>query len=770
MGSVREEDGLILFKLKMRSVSGLLNLLKKNSIFLFIFMIIIPIFCSVSAAQEAQHAASPVNIDADTMDYDHQSEVYRARGDVVVTYNGGVLTADNVDFDKKNNIATAYGNAFLKMGGDSLAGEKIVFNVETKTGIAYKARAFYARNHFYIRGDEIAKTGELSYKIIQPIATTCDGDKPDWEIAGSEMKVTIEGYGLMKNARFRANDLPVFYSPIMPFPAKTKRQSGFLFPYLSYSKDKDGVDVEIPYFWAISPRMDATFYQRYIEKRGLKEGVEFRYYAGENSNSFGTFYGDYLDDKKYNSDTTAINAGTNAQDLNKRWSYYWNHQTNFSSQSHVRTDLRRVSDHWYLKDFTAHNYYLDHYSQTEQDPFRKVPFYADESLASLESTVRFYKGWSNYNLTALMSSTDNLSMTNNDSTLQKYPEINFTAVKQQFMKSPLYYEFTAVYDYFYRGQGQKGHFAEITPSFTLPFNISRYAKVIPKITFRETYWSRDDDQATGDNKSGTRSVYDFSVAATSQVSRIFNVKVQNWEKIKHEIKPEITYAYTPNVPQTNIPDFLPAVSPTVTPVVAATTNAVMEQNALAWGLTNTFTAKQSEGKGAYSYLEFLRIKLFQTYDINEAKKQVEGTGERRTLSDMGMEVDLRPHKYFSFAARNQYSVYRGWTVTNYDMTISDWRGDSATFSYRYTLDSIEQIDAYLKAVITDKIAATFIMRRDQFNSRTVENTLGVLYHKQCWAVGVDFTKSESLGIDSQMTTDTRFVLKLSLAGLAILGW
>ncbi|MGV8058351.1 MAG: LPS-assembly protein LptD [Smithellaceae bacterium] len=703
------------------------------------------------------------------MDYDNASDVYHAQGSVVITYEGGVLTADEVEFDKKNNIATAYGNALLKMSEDTLAGDKIAFNVENKTGVAYKGRAFYAKNHFYIRGDEIEKTGELTYKIIQPVATTCDGDKPDWEIAGSEMKVTVEGYGLMKNARLVTNKVPVFYSPIMPFPAKTKRQSGFLFPYLSYSKDKDGVDIELPYFWAISPQMDATLYSRYIEKRGLKEGVEFRYYAGEKS--FGTLYGDYLDDNKHLTDATtgSTTTTTNQQDLNKRWSYYLNHQTNFDSQSYIRTDLRRVSDNWYFRDFSAKNYWRDNYAETEKDPFRKVPFLGDESLASLESTARFYKGWSNYNLTALMSSTDNLALTNNDSTLQKYPEITFTGIKQPLLKSPLYYEFTAVYDYFYRGAGQKGHFIDVNPTFSLPFNISRYAKVIPQVALRETFWSREDEQAQGDSKTGTRSIYNFSLAVSSQVSRVFDVNIQNWNKIRHEIKPEITYAYTPNVSQNNIPDFAPIITPTVTPVTAATTNAIMEQNAVAWGVTNTFTAKQRDAKGAYSYLEFLRVKLLQTYDINEAKKEVAGTAERRYLSDMVMEVDFKPHRYLSFAARNQYSVYKGWTVTNYDASISDWRGDSATLSYRYTLDSIEQIDAYLKAVITDKLDATFISRRDQFNSRTVENTLGFVYHKQCWAVGLDYSKTDSLGLDSKIATDTRFILKFSLTGLGKFG-
>jgi len=728
-----------------------------------------------------------VVIESEIMEYDSVNDVYHAQGKVAIIYGDGTLNADDVQFDNKNNTATAQGHAFLSMGADNMAGDKIVFNTESKTGIAYNSRAFYAKNHFYIKGDKIEKTGENTYYIEKPSATTCDGDNPDWQIAGSEMKVTIEGYGLMKDARFLTKGLPVFYSPFIPFPVKTKRQSGFLSPYLSFSQN-DGIDVELPFFWAISPQMDATFYQRLIANRGFKEGVEFRYYLGDKS--FGTLYGDYMEDAKQVTETTDPATSRDWNSTHKRWSYYLNHQTNFDPQFYIRTDLRQVSDKWYFKDFSAHNYYIDHYAGNEADPFKKLPFLGDQSLRSLESTVRAVKSWSNYNITALVSSTDDFAAVNNDKTLQKYPEIVFTGIKQPFLNTPVYFEFAGIYDYFYRGEGQKGHSFNISPTLSLPFNISRYAKVIPQIALKEVLWSRDDNQTglVGD-KDGNVAMYNASLTVNSQLSRIFDFKIFNWEKIRHEIKPEIKYSYIPNVKQDNIPDYItaltPAIDQTLYPNMMLGTNVTGEQNAVAWSLTNTFTAKLKDEKGAYSYLEFLRLKLFQAYDINEAKKGMEGvTAERRPLSDIGIEFNLAPHKYLSFAARNIYSIYNGWKETNYDLNISDWRGDKLTVGYRYTLgnpqsdplrllwgdkltvgyrytlDSIEEIDVSLKVMITKNIEGILVSRRDQFNSRTVENTVGVVYRSQCWAVGADVTQTD---------TDTRVLLKISLAGLGSLG-
>lgn len=704
---------------------------------------------------------APVKIEADTLSYDQEKDLYEAQGNVVITYGDGVLTAASAEYNRKNNLATARGNALLQMAQDSLAGDKIVVNVEDKTGVAYNSKAFYARNHFYIRGSRIEKTGENTYFIEEPVATTCDGDRPDWEIAGRSMKVTLEGYGLMKDARLRARHVPVFYTPLVAFPAKTKRQSGFLFPYLGYSKDKDGIDIEIPFFWAITPQMDATFFSRYMEKRGFKEGVEFRYFAG--SKSFGTLYGDFMEDNRNVTETAAVgNQSRDWQGMHRRWSYYLNHQTNFDSQFYIRTDLRRVSDAWYFRDFNAHNYYLSNYSTTELDPFRKVPFQGNEALPSLESSARVYKGWNNFSLMARISSTDDFSAVNNDRTLQQYPEIVFTGVKQRFLSTPLYYEVAGNYDYFYRGEGQKGHYLDIAPTISLPFNISRYAKITPQITLREIYWNRDDAQANSDNKSGNRTVYNAGLSFSSRISRVFAVKIQNWDKIKHEIKPEIFYSYIPSVNQDNLPDFIPWVNSFMANSLSSNigyTNVLTEQNAVAWALTNTLTARVQGKSGSRSYFELLRFKLFQVYDINEAKKDMAGsTTERRPVSDLGIELDLKPHPYIAFAARNKYNPYVGWKEMNYDLGLHDWRGDNLTVGYRYTLDSIEEINMALKINLTRGVSGNLILRRDQFNDRIVENTVGLAYRAQCWGVGVDYTKTYD---------DERIMLKFSLAGLGM---
>jgi LPS-assembly protein len=734
---------------------------------LIIFFCFIPAYNSNAVSTDI--SKGPVTLEADSVAYDKEKDTYHAKGNVLIVFSGGVLMAESVVLNKATNDAVAEDYVLLISDGDILEGDKVEFNIESKTGVAYQGKMFFVANHFYIKGTRIEKTGEASYHFENATATSCDGDSPDWRLTGREMDVTIDGYGTMKHGKFLASNIPVFYTPYMLFPAKKNRQSGFLFPYIGYSAEKLGWDIELPYYWAISEDTDATFYQRYMGKRGFKEGVEFRYFISKDT--FGTFYGDFMNDTGRINETGETTGGIprDWQSDNKRWSFYLNHETTFDPSFTLRTDIRKVSDSFYFKDFSSHNYYLDNFSMSEADRFKKVPFYGDETLGSLNSTVRVAKNWQLYNLTALVSYTDDFASASNDATLQKYPEITLKGIKRPIFGSPLNFEFDAAYDYYYRNEGQKGHLFDLQPALSLPRHWREFLQFTPQIGVKSTSWNRDDNVDTGQSKQGSRELYIIGGTATTEIHRIFDVGGKDVDKIRHGIRPELTYAYIPNVSQTNLPDYVAAVA---------------EQNTLTYSLTNTLLAKLNEKDGGKSYREFLRFKLAQTYDFKEARRgDVDPPKDTRPFSDVDMELDVNPLQYFSFMARNKYSVNSGqWLQTNYDLNISDWRGDSATVGYRYAKTIVnvvnpataitpftsfqysqvsgEELDISLQAVITKSVDLIYVLRKNQLDSIILERTYGVKYRKQCWSIEVYYSESEN---------DKRYMVGVSLLGLGKFG-
>src|SRR5439155_1064242 len=124
-------------------------------------------------------------------------------------------------------------------------------------GVATRGRPHVVRP----KGKGKARPSEVAlYAASNGVFTTCRCgglEKPSWSIAGATSDITLEGTGVVRHATFRVKDIPVLYFPYFLFPAKTDRQSGFLFPRLANS-NRRGFQYEQPFFWAINKSTDAT--------------------------------------------------------------------------------------------------------------------------------------------------------------------------------------------------------------------------------------------------------------------------------------------------------------------------------------------------------------------------------------------------------------------------------------------------------------------------------------------------------------------------------
>ena len=726
-------------------------MIKKRDLIVCACFLLVVFFLYAGGAwgmSEKKVPKGPIDIEADNISYDSEREVYRAVGNVHITFTGGYLKADRVELHKVTKDALAEGNVIIESDKDTLSGESIQFNLETKKGTVNDGTLFISKNHFYLRGKEIEKRGENTYSLKEARATTCDGDRPDWQFTGSEVDVTVDGYGTVKHGTFQISNFPVLYLPYMVFPAKTTRQTGLLYPRIALSRDKLGWDLGIPFYWAISDSADATFYQRYMDKRGFQEGVEFRYFFSEHS--FGTFYGDFLDDS-FRGGFEGDSMSRDWREDQERWSYYWNHETTFSPGFYLRTDLVKVSDNWYFEDFDSSNYYLDNYAEGEERRFKKVSFEGDKSLASLESRARLVKDWDLFNLTALVQYTDDLQDYSNDTTLQRYPEITFSAIKQPLFGSPLHFEMESSYDYYYRDTGYRGHYADLYPQFSLPLRYGDYFEFTPSVGVRETTWDSIYSEAAGatpqEGRRGSREYYSLGATVSSEIHRIFDVGGERVDRIRHGVRPEISYSYIPHVYQDDRADFVTAVG---------------EANIVTYALTNTLTSRLVSDEGEISYREFLNLKLSQSYDIREARRNLTGsTTERRPFGNVVIDGTINPFQYLTFDADAQYDVNAGeWEVTNYSMAASDWRGDSVTAEYRYTKDSVEEINIALKAKLTESLDATYTYRRNELNDKYLETIYGINYESQCWGVAATYSDTDD---------DRRYMLVFSLYGIGKVG-
>ena len=165
----------------------------------------------------------PWEITAKSLSYREKEETYVAKGDVVITKADQTLRAQEAIYNKRTGIVRVSGDVRFEVAGDILECEEGIFSLKDQTGKIVNGLLFLRENHYYIRGDVIEKIAKDTYLVKNCHLTTCDNGTPAWSITGSEVKVTVEGYGKVKNAAFRVRELPIFYIPYLIFTAKTKR-------------------------------------------------------------------------------------------------------------------------------------------------------------------------------------------------------------------------------------------------------------------------------------------------------------------------------------------------------------------------------------------------------------------------------------------------------------------------------------------------------------------------------------------------------------------
>lgn len=167
-----------------------------------------------------------------------------------------------------------------------------------------KTHLSYSKNQmtkYYSRldGAWIERTEGNHYRASRVTLTPCrceDNEKPAWGLRSDTIEAYSEGYADLDNAVLEIKGIPVLYFPYLRIPMKGQRQSGLLFPNLSYSSHNGTVFTQ-PVFFDLGRNKDVTTTFDFIEKRGTRLGGEFRYqqktYSGWQLN------GEFIRDKSW---------------------------------------------------------------------------------------------------------------------------------------------------------------------------------------------------------------------------------------------------------------------------------------------------------------------------------------------------------------------------------------------------------------------------------------------------------------------------------------
>lgn len=717
----------------------------------------------------------PWQISADTVKYDAESTTYHASGNVIIEKQATRLVADRVSFNHTAMTASAAGHVVMTVGDDILTGERLELNLDQETGVIHGGTVFLQQSHFYIHGDRIEKTGKDTYRAEKGSITSCDGDRPDWVITGRTVKVTIEGYGSATHAVFRARNVPVLYTPYLLFPAKTKRQTGLLIPEAGFS-DRKGFAWDQPLFWAVNDSSDATLYTHYMQERGTKIGLEYRYALTRAS--YGAVMADGLQDRK-------VDDGT--PENTKKWGYagdafdrpntdrYWlraKQDQELPWGAMARLDLDIVSDQDYLTEFkdgrsgfnATRDYFLKAFG-------RDIDTY-DESTRT--NRLNINRTWSRYTLNADLLWNDNVTnrrWEETDDTLQKLPVIEFNGAKQRAFGSGVFWDLDSEYTYFYREDGDRGHRTDLYPRVYLPLKWKNYLSVEPSAGWRQTAWMMDRQEDETLDRSNYRQIYDARLDLSTNFSKVMGSPVGGVDRIRHSVKPQVVYDYVPDQDQSDLPNFTGL-------------DRIKEKNRVTYSLTNTFTARTAKkvrhttpadtaasvngiglpdrstevpsAPATFDYQRFCRFYLEQSYDIAADRE-----AQPEPFSDIYGELEVNLGRHVTVDSDASYNTYdTDFSSHNVGAALVDHRGDRLWVEHRYEQDSSESIRGTLSVRLTDRLTARGEYERNLLEGNDIIRGAGFLYTAQCWSV--DFYYSEE-------GTDNKFAVFINLTGIGGFG-
>ena len=681
---------------------------------LFFFFVIVD--RGFAAAIQYNTSREPIRIQADLITYDRENGEYIAEGKVEILQGDTKLNADRVVLNEESRKAEATGNVVLVKGDDVLRGSKMTIDLETKLGIVIRGTLFLKKQNYYLRGEEIERIGEDTYRIQKGSFTTCNGDPPAWSFTGQESVVTLEEYASISGAAFRVKNIPLFYFPYLVVPVKTKRQSGFLSPRVGFSNLK-GAELGGAYFWAISRNMDATFYLDMATRKGFGEGVEYRYIRKRGS--AGTLFG-------YHAREWESYREKRTEQLDRkpdRWETDLRHEEYMSSSFFARTRLRFFSDRQYFQD----------YGRT----------YADQANEQIYSFASLTKNWERYSAFGEARYTTDLRKEDKE-TLQYLPNMHFTGVRQPISHSPFYFDFDSAYGYFWREEGATGFRMDLYPRLSLPMRLGPLEFTTEGFA-RETLYG----ETSGSEETSSRELWGVQSSLKTEVYRVFETGSTRIPKLKHMIRPEITYRYIPDVDQSQIPFY---------------DQPIPKANEFFLGFTSRLIGKIVEGSGRSRYEELVYLKIGETLDVAEATRSAKESDEpRRPFGILTGEIRIKGVPYLTAENITTYDPNENLFLTTYtNLAVSDHRGDGLSLEHIWRRGIEEQIYGQIRIRIIPSLDVSYGRRYSRFDNQNLQTIYGLIFRHQCWSVDITYTETPTV---QGQPAENKFFVIFNLMGV-----
>ena len=351
------------------------------------------------------NAGDKVEIYASSLD--SKGEIVEARGGVTVMYKEYFLTADRAIYDRKSGDLELFDN--IHLNHEKLY--KILGNY-AKLNIAKKERLFQP---FFMSDKESqvwisANKGQVldqKIDINSGVLSGCDPVDSMWkmEFSSSDYNTGTKWMNVY-HARLYIDDIPILYTPYFGYSLDTTRKSGLLMPSGGYSAN-EGVFYEQPIYIAEQNWWDLELRPQVRTQRGQGIYQTFRFVdsdvsKGEIKAGYFKEFGEYFESNELqNNSHYGFTVNYENRDVLNQWL-----GTDFEGQSALYLDINQMND-------------VDYINLSSNDTQN------NSTATQILSRINLFYNANNHYIGTYIKYYQDLTIANNDETLQKLPTLQY---------------------------------------------------------------------------------------------------------------------------------------------------------------------------------------------------------------------------------------------------------------------------------------------------------------------------------------------------------
>lgn len=635
-------------------------------------------------------------------------EIYLGRemrvfGDAEFHRDDDYIRADRIDMNTLNDELHATGHVLVKKGTTTTEGDELRLQMQDHVG-EMQSPIFHLQPKPGIQSRGSAQTmvfdGPSREHLTNAKYTTCGEGIDDWYLNAKDLEIdhyTESATATQASVEFKG--VPILYTPWIDIPLNKQRKSGFLAPTFGIST-LNGVEASIPYYWNIAPNRDATITPRYLSKRGEQVRGEYR----------------YLEDDYAGTANVEVLPSDDQIGLT-RYFLNFNHTQDFGNGWTGNIQFEKVSDGKYFTDMST-----------------QITSTSQVNLPQQISAAYSDAEWHFSALAQRYQTLDNASFT-----YQRVPQLTLSNTEDfDWITANTYSEFVN----FNRNSTAPsivngiavptGSRFTLYPSISVPLEAS-YGYVTPKIGVSYTQYALSD--TLGQFSSDSRVLPIFSVDSGMYFDRDMRVVKNNYTQT---LEPRLFYVFIPHHDESRLPNFDTALSD-------LNLSTIFSENQFSGGdrvndanqVTLAVTSRMIDKKTG---IERLTATIGQRYYLSPSKVVLPGgTPISGSQSDIltALTAQLTNGWYGDFAW--EYNTSRSRTIkSNISTRYQPEPGQVLNLSYRFTKDSLEQIDLSAEWLLTGNwygLGRINYSLRDHPPSDVsgpIEYIAGVEYNAGCW--------------------------------------